>query len=118
MFGFGKSSASELKSEGWVEEEPPGWAEKVAKFPQSRLEDGARVRLRGECPRCGHRIDIDLAIELRAGARVPSDIEKPLTLGRRQRFMKVASCNCGHPHEGRPEVVSRGCGAFGALLVG
>lgn len=109
--------------------EPEGWTEAVASFPQRRLDDGATVMLEGKCPRCKHTMDVELAIGERAFGLNVTDIRDDQSLEPRRplhapwktlerSFRKIARCNCRHAHPGRPDEVSDGCGAFGALRVG
>ena len=76
----------------------------------------ATVTLIGPCPRCSHQMSVELPIKARIGRGVSVEFDGE-SLGRKS-FSKVAFCNCGAPHEGRPDDCPDGCGAFGALLVG
>lgn len=96
--------------------EPQGWAAAVAAFGQHPSGDGATVTLTGKCRRCTHQMSVELPIKARTGKGV-SDAKDGQSLGKRS-FTKVAYCNCGAAHEGRPDDTPDGCGAFGALLVG
>jgi hypothetical protein len=97
-------------------DEPDGWCGEVAEFRQFRQDDGSTVVLRDGCPRCRGTMSVDLPILARCGQTVGVDKDaEPLPPGK--EFVKVAWCNCGHAHSGRPEN-SLGCGAFGSLWVG
>jgi hypothetical protein len=99
----------------YVLEESKQWAAKVAGFPQEREERGSTVTLKGKCDRCKHWMTVELPIEDRTHRKVSKDRDNE-TLGNRW-FVKVAFCNCGEDHPGRPKD-RLGCGAFGALRVG
>jgi hypothetical protein len=105
--------------------EPKGWAVAVASFPQCHLDDGAVVILYGDCPRCGDLMDVELPIALQTGGEKVSAARDAQLLGRptdsgagELAFFKTARCNCQTSHEGRPEDVKDGCGAFGMIQVG
>jgi hypothetical protein len=97
--------------------EPPDWAEAVARFPQRRLDKGEVVVLYGDCPRCGHLMDVELPITLQTGGRKVSAARDDERLGD-SAFLKTARCNCQTSHDDRPEDVKDGCGAFGMIEVG
>jgi hypothetical protein len=93
--------------------EPAGWAQKVAKWDAHLPEDfGDLVLLSGDCPRCTHRMEVELPIETRMGVNLNRTVRRPPT----KPFAKTASCNCRGDHDGRPTDVL-GCGAFGRLEV-
>lgn len=106
--------------------EPSGWAEGVARFEQKHLDGGAVVILYGNCPRCGDLMDVELPIALQTGGltvtieRDAQVLERTRRARSKQsaRFAKTAHCNCQMDHEGRPDDVSEGCGAFGTIEVG
>ena len=72
-------------------------------------------RYSGECPRCGH--PIDLAVEVptpgpviglaRIDLEPRLDVEPPLKIVYRE-----LACNCVEPHDGR-ETTESGCGIYG-----
>ncbi len=97
--------------------EPDGWVNAVAGFEQvvPDLEYLDVVLLKGECPRCKDRMEVELPIEKRTGRHLATNLEDGETLGR--PFAKTAICNCREDHQ-RPKEVSQGCGAFGRLEVG
>jgi hypothetical protein len=92
------------------------WVSLVEGFRQRRSPDGAIVTLTGRCLRCDHPMSVELPIKARTGKGVSPKADGQ-SLGKRA-FTKVAFCNCGSAHEGRPDDCPDGCGAFGALLVG
>jgi hypothetical protein len=100
---------------------PVDWSSKVARFDQdTRTREGELV-LTGDCPRCGHAMDV--VIPRGKGFAV---VVEPAVAGTRRRwptapsvpYQVTASCNCHMDHADRPDDVSVGCGAFGNLLVG
>jgi len=106
--------------------EPIGWAEGVAGFKQKHLDEGAVVILHGDCPRCGHLMDVELPIAIQTGGLTVTVEADAQVLERTRRgrskqsasFAKTAHCNCQMDHDGRPKDVSEGCGAFGTIEVG
>jgi hypothetical protein len=99
--------------------EDRGWTERVAEFRQERARDGSFVTLVGQCPHCCHDMSVALAVRARTGTRVgPDRVGQPLGRDGERQFVKVAYCNCETAHDKRPDDVQRGCGRFGALLVG
>jgi hypothetical protein len=93
------------------------WVKVVECHEQHVSSDGSIVTLIGTCPRCTHQMSVELPIKARTGKGV-SQKKDGQSLGKKKQFKKVAFCNCGTAHEGRPEDHPSGCGAFGALLVG
>jgi hypothetical protein len=92
------------------------WSTAVANHDQLVSPDGAIVTLSGTCPRCDHQMSVELPIKARSGKGATLKLDNQ-SLGKKS-FLKVAFCNCGSAHEGRPDDCPDGCGAFGALLVG
>jgi hypothetical protein len=104
------------KGSDYCLDEPRHWSDTVARFDQSRQDDGSTIVLRGECPRCFGMMSVDLPIQARCGRKIGNKRDNQ-TLPSGKSFVKVAYCNCGQGHEKRPEKLL-GCGAFGSLLVG
>jgi hypothetical protein len=91
--------------------EQPGWSAKVAELPSKLIDDHTLV-LWGKCPHCKHEMAVEVPLKEQAGG---------FSIGvdsvRGPDIEKIARCNCGTAHEGRPDDVKRGCGAFGRLEV-
>lgn len=101
---------------GYVLREPEGWVDGVAMLSQHAPEDYRDlVVLFGSCPRCTHRMEVELPVKQRTGKPLATTAEDSETL--KDPFAKTASCNCRGDHEGRPKE-AQGCGAFGRLEVG
>lgn len=84
-----------------------------AELPTWKVEGGMEGKglvAHGKCPACGHdtdgRLDAEVVISVKAGE----------SAGDSTSVTRMLHCVCrGHPHDGRPEKLTRGCGRRWAL---
>src|SRR5690242_17436926 len=62
----------------------------------------------GSCPRCAHATQQAIETEAVTIAAASSRGEPPVAVGVTRMFR----CHCSEPHEGRPQSVHTGCGAY------
>ena len=114
---------------GYELAEPSGWTSAVIRFA---VADGAHfgsVLLRGNCPRCDQAMDVlvpvratdvavaDVEAAVAQGVEAPSRVVQVTVRDAFEPFELTALCNCHNDHDGRPDDVPDGCGAFGNIRV-
>ena len=73
------------------------------------------ARVAGPCPRCHHQLNVSEVLDAvtgeRSGAlRTTGEPGGSDGANEDQYVAVVATCQCGEPHEGRPEGTTFGCG--------
>jgi hypothetical protein len=88
--------------------QPENWDEGIKFLSASwvKTESSLAYLMTGPCPRCSHPISKDLT-DIR-GFGFAADSEE---------IRASVRCNCAMAHQGRPDGVSSGCGAEGAVSI-
>jgi hypothetical protein len=80
----------------------------------TRQSDILTARVTGPCPRCRHEVNVSQVLDAVTGERseaIDKFLDSAGVGAAETEYVTVpAACQCGEPHEGRPEGKTTGCG--------
>lgn len=80
----------------------------------TRQSDILTARVTGPCPRCLHEVNVSQVLDAVTGERsepIDKFLGSAVLQADETEYVTVpAACQCGEPHEGRPEGKTTGCG--------